>query len=81
MVRRKEAKIDISLSIADVSWIVQTLKKAYIYYSNTYGYENEYTNRLHKLLIRMSNEKTNYHNQAQRQMRKENRKPNIKIVR
>ena len=81
MVRRKEAKIDMSLSIDDVSWIVQSLKKEYNYYSNTYGNENEYTNKLHKLLIRMSNEKTNYRNQAQRQMIKENRKPNIKIVR
>ena len=29
----------------------------------------------------MSNEKTNYRIEAEKQMRKENRKPNIKIVR
>lgn len=81
MVRRKEARIDLSLSIDDISWIVQSLKKEYYYYSNTYGNENEYTNRLHKLLIRMSNEKTNYDIQARKQMIKENRKPNIKIAR
>ena len=45
MTRRKEKKIDISLSIDDVSWIVQSLKKEYYYYSNTYGNENEYTNK------------------------------------
>ena len=81
MVRRKEAKIDMSLSFDDISWIVQSLKKEYHYYSNTYGNESVFTNRLHKLLIRMSNEKTNYENQAQRQRIKENRKPNIKIAR
>ena len=81
MVRRKEAKIDLSLSIDDISWIVQSLKKEYNYYSDTYGDENEYTNKLYKLLIRMSNEKTNYRIEADKQMRKENRKPNIKIVR
>tara|TARA_Y100000004_G_C8706801_1_gene324147 strand:+ start:156 stop:401 length:246 start_codon:yes stop_codon:yes gene_type:complete len=80
MARRREKKIDMSLSIDDVSWIVQSLKKEYYYYSNTYGNENEYTNRLHKILIKMSNEKTNYRIEAQRQRIKENRKPNIRIV-
>ena len=81
MVRRKEAKIDMSLSIDDVSWIVQSLKKEYNYYSNTYGNENEYTNRLHKLLIRMSNEKNNYRIEAEKQMIKEKGKIKIKIAR
>ena len=81
MTRRKEKKIDMSLSIDDISWIVQSLRKEYYYYENEYGNESEYTNRLHKLLIRMSNEKTNYHNQAQRQMIKEKGKIKIKIAR
>jgi len=79
MARRKEKRIDLNLSYENLAWITQSLKKEYNYYANTYGLDNDYTNKIHKVFIKLSNIRTEYEQKAERQRIKENR--TIKIER